>query len=86
VVVFECPESVLVERLAGRGREDDNVEIIKRRIETFNTTTVEVLERYGAQEKVVRVRSDAEKEEVFERLKEVLRSRGVKLEAREEDG
>jgi len=45
VVVFECPESIIIERLAGRGREDDNEDTIKRRIETFNTTTAEVLEK-----------------------------------------
>jgi len=85
VVVFECPESVLVERLAGRGRADDDEETIKRRIETFNTTTAEVLEKYGTQEKVVKVESDGAKEVMFERLKEVFQDNGARLVSGEKD-
>ncbi|KAF2828498.1 uridylate kinase, partial [Ophiobolus disseminans] len=85
VIVFECDEVVVVERLAGRGRADDDAETIKKRIKTFKTTTGEVLEKYDTLGKVVKVKSDGEKEDVYARLKEVLGEKGVILEAREKN-
>lgn len=68
-----------MQRLSKSLRDDDDVENIKRSIETLASTTAQVLERYDTRNKVVRIRSDDEEEKVFERLVEVLRERGAKM-------
>lgn len=51
VLVLDCPEEVMKERLKARaktlGRMDDNESIIKRRLETFAKETKDVIEYYN---------------------------------------
>ena len=50
VVVFECGEEVLVERLRKRGetsgRVDDNDDTIRKRLTTFSASTLPVVQHY----------------------------------------
>ncbi|ORZ08766.1 adenylate kinase-domain-containing protein [Lobosporangium transversale] len=53
---FECPEEVMLQRLIKRGetsgRDDDNIESIKKRFKTFTETSYPVVEYYSKKGKV----------------------------------
>jgi|TARA_R110002003_G_scaffold39_14_gene2536 UMP-CMP kinase len=83
VSVFDCPQDVLLQRLSSRGRADDTIETIKRRIATFDETTSQVLKKYEARDIVTRIRSDCAVEAVTERLQQALQDCGVVLKLRE---
>ncbi|KAF2001249.1 P-loop containing nucleoside triphosphate hydrolase protein [Amniculicola lignicola CBS 123094] len=82
VLVFECPEEILVDRLLQRKRNDDDVETIRRRVRTFNTTTAEVLAKYEALGKVVRIDVVASVEDVFLRVQTALHKADICLDKR----
>lgn len=48
MLILECPESVIIERLArsNRNRFDNNLDIIRKRIEIFHQTTAEVIDAF----------------------------------------
>ena len=60
VLMFDCPEEVMVERLLERGktsgRVDDNEETIRKRFHTFQQATLPVIEHYQQLNKVKLVR------------------------------
>ena len=53
VVLLEADDSVLLERLMARGRQDDSEDIIKQRIETYNNLTLPIIEWFSEQNVVV---------------------------------
>ena len=56
VLMFQCSEEVMVERLRKRGevsgRVDDNDETIRKRLHTFTKSTLPVIQHYQAHGKV----------------------------------
>ncbi|KAK3307290.1 adenylate kinase-domain-containing protein [Chaetomium strumarium] len=62
LLVLDCPESTMVERLtrSDRNRFDDTEDNIRRRIETFQNTTSEVIESFRRRNKLHNVNSDRE--------------------------
>lgn len=46
IVLFDVPHDELVRRLCGRGREEDTVEVIDRRLEIYRQTTKPVTDYY----------------------------------------
>ena len=56
VLMFECSEDVMVERLKRRGetsgRVDDNEETIRKRLHTFTESTLPVIQHYQTLGKV----------------------------------
>ena len=74
VVLLEVPREELVERVLGRGREQDTAEIVTQRIEEYDKMKSEVLailEQGGV--KVFRVDGVGTPEEVQGRLRKVLK-------------
>jgi len=69
VIYFSTTEEVMLGRLLERGktsgREDDNVEVIKKRFHTYKSDTMPVIEYYKCQGKVVEVDSSGSVEEVY---------------------
>lgn len=61
VVVFDVSEETMTKRLLGRGvtsdRVDDNIETIKKRLETFRKQTQPVVDYYKQKNKLVQVSS-----------------------------
>ena len=59
VLMFECSEGVMVKRLLERGktsgRVDDNEETIRKRLQTFQKSTLPVIQHYEAKGKVKKV-------------------------------
>ena len=69
VIVFEVPEEELVRRLSGRGRAEDNPDVIRRRLEIYAKQTQPVLDYYQANGvTIVKVDGNGDVQEVHERI------------------
>ena len=76
---FDCPEEVMLKRLLKRGetsgRDDDNIESIRKRFRTFTQTSYPVVEYYGRQGKVVNVKAVDTPEKVYEQVQRELKGK-----------
>jgi len=72
VVEFNVPELVLVERLLARGRSDDNVQVIRRRLQVYRRETAALLEYYG--DLVVSIDAVGAVEDITKRVVDALRT------------
>ncbi|GFR42435.1 hypothetical protein Agub_g3340 [Astrephomene gubernaculifera] len=77
VLLFECPEETMMQRLRarGQGRPDDNEETIRKRVQNFSAQMSPVLEHYRALGKVATVRTDRPIAEVHAELSALWRQR-----------
>jgi adenylate kinase family enzyme len=50
------------------GRSDDNIDVIRKRFKTFQSETMEVINLYSKQEKLVTVNSEGTIESIFHEL------------------
>jgi len=58
VVYLEGPEEVMVKRLIGRGRSDDNIDTIRKRLAINQRDAEPIKEYYDRQKKLVRINCD----------------------------
>lgn len=67
VLFFDCPESVMEQRLLGRneGRTDDNIDTIRKRFRVFLDQTLPVVEYYQKKGRVARINADRCPEDVY---------------------
>lgn len=76
---FDCPEEVMLKRLLKRGetsgREDDNIESIKKRFRTFVETSYPVVDFFGKQGKVVNVKATDTPEKVYAQVQKELKDK-----------
>ncbi|OJJ42981.1 hypothetical protein ASPZODRAFT_136854 [Penicilliopsis zonata CBS 506.65] len=76
-----CPEEVMEKRLLKRGetsgRDDDNAESIRKRFRTFVETSMPVVDAFREQDKVVSVEATGSVDEVYERIREGLKTKGL---------
>lgn len=70
---FDVPDDVLVERLLGRGRNDDTEDVIRRRLEVYHEQTSPLIDFYRARQKLVNVDGNVSMEEVSIELKQVIK-------------
>ncbi|KAF9532440.1 UMP-CMP kinase [Crepidotus variabilis] len=74
---FTTTEEVMLGRLLERGktsgREDDNVESIKKRFRTYTNDTMPVIEHYAKQNKVAEIDSSPSVDEVYKTAKDVVK-------------
>ena len=79
VVNLDVDEAKLVERMAGRarneGRADDNPETIRERLRVYREKTAPLVSRYAGKGTLVTVDGLGEIGEVSERIEEALRAR-----------
>jgi adenylate kinase len=73
-VNLDVPDSILVERLLGRGRQDDNEDTIRRRLEVYREQTAPVIEYYSQHDLLVSLDGDRDVEAVTEALKQAVLS------------
>ncbi|WP_017976788.1 adenylate kinase [Actinopolyspora halophila] len=73
VVQFEVPREELVRRLLERGRSDDTEELIRRRLDVYDSETAPLLDYY--QDKLITIDAFGPVEEVTSRALEALRAR-----------
>ncbi|KAG9018708.1 hypothetical protein FRB90_010322 [Tulasnella sp. 427] len=90
VLFFKCSEEVMLQRLLERGktsgREDDNVESIKKRFRTFEETSMPVVDMYREHGKVVEVNAEKSITDVYVDVKKAMDAKfaGTGVEARAE--
>lgn len=77
VLFFDCNEEVCVERCLSRGqagsnRSDDNIESLKKRIATYNTSTRPVIDHYDKLGLVKTIDASVDVDQVFEVVKKVI--------------
>lgn len=76
---FDCPETVMLERLLERGktsgRTDDNIESIKKRFRTFIETSMPVVEYFEKQNKVIKVSCDQPIDEVYKKVQTAVEAK-----------
>lgn len=75
VVNFDVPDPVLVTRMLGRGRTDDNEETIRRRLEVYRQQTAPLIDFYQQRDSLVSVDGDRSMEEVSTALDEVVKGK-----------
>ena len=71
VLNFTCPEELLVGRLLERGmtsgRQDDQLDVIRKRFQTFQLESQPIVELY--QDKLITIQTDVPVEEVYAKIK-----------------
>ncbi|CAN4111925.1 unnamed protein product [Withania somnifera] len=74
VLFFDCPEEEMEKRLLGRnqGREDDNIETIRKRFNVYMESSLPVVEYYNSKGKVRKIDAEKPVAEVFEAVKAVF--------------
>ncbi|OMO65648.1 Adenylate kinase [Corchorus capsularis] len=74
VLYFNCPEEELERRILNRnqGREDDNIETVRKRCKVFLESSLPVIEYYKAKGKVREIDAAKPIEEVFEAVKVIF--------------
>ena len=74
VLNFTCPEELLVGRLLERGmtsgRQDDQLDVIRKRFQTFQLESQPIVELY--QDKLITIETDIPVEEVYAKIKRWL--------------
>ncbi|WVQ73610.1 hypothetical protein IAR50_003190 [Cryptococcus sp. DSM 104548] len=68
-------EEVLVKRLKGRGREDDNDESIKKRLRTYHETSLPVVDYYQDKKKVIKIDCSHSPDQVYDAVRKELATR-----------
>ncbi|XP_061370518.1 UMP-CMP kinase 3-like [Gastrolobium bilobum] len=74
VLYFDCPEEEMERRLLNRnqGRDDDNIETIRKRFKVFLESSLPVINYYDAKQKVRKIDAARPIEEVFESVKAIF--------------
>ncbi|KAG1359372.1 UMP-CMP kinase 4 [Cocos nucifera] len=74
VLFFDCPEEEMERRLLSRnqGRDDDNIETIRKRFKVFVESSLPVVEYYDAKGKVRKIDAAKPIDEVFEAVKAIF--------------
>ncbi|KAL4178816.1 hypothetical protein AMTRI_Chr13g117060 [Amborella trichopoda] len=74
VLFFNCSEEEMEKRLLNRnqGRDDDNIETIRKRFKVFIESSLPVIEYYQAKGKVHEIDAGRPREEVFETIKNIF--------------
>ncbi|SFM54569.1 Adenylate kinase [Pseudonocardia ammonioxydans] len=75
VVQFEVDDEVVVQRLLGRGRSDDNEDTIRNRQRVYREETAPLLDHYRS--RLVTIDAVGEIDEITERVFSALRERGA---------
>jgi UMP-CMP kinase len=83
MLFLECPEEVLVTRLlrrgASSGRSDDNPDSIRKRLRTFNESTLAVRQLFEAEGRLEPVVADADMDTVAASVHAVFKRREPRL-------
>ncbi|CDP12937.1 unnamed protein product [Coffea canephora] len=76
ILFLDCPEEEMTKRLLSRnqGREDDNIETIKKRFRVFQESTLPLVNYYASKGKVRKVDAARPVEDVFESVKTIFSS------------
>ncbi|QQP53682.1 Adenylate kinase, partial [Caligus rogercresseyi] len=70
LLLLECSDEVLRDRLLKRGNFDDTEDAIKNRIDTYNSRTKPLLEKFAS--KLKKVNGDQDKDKTYEEVKKAI--------------
>jgi adenylate kinase len=76
VIAIHVDEETLLDRLSGRGRQDDDREVIKERFRQFDALTVPLLEYYRSRGVLKMVDGIGSFDEVFQRIQQAIEETG----------
>ncbi|RAL46770.1 hypothetical protein DM860_005049 [Cuscuta australis] len=81
VLFFDCSEEEMESRLLSRnqGREDDNIDTIRKRFNVYMESSLPVIEYYKSKGKVQRIDASKPVDEVFEEVKAVFTPSDAKV-------
>ncbi|KAM1140211.1 hypothetical protein ACFX19_041001 [Malus domestica] len=81
VLYFDCSEEEMERRLLSRnqGREDDNIETIRKRFKVFQESSLPVIEYYNSKGKVRKIDAGRPIEEVYESVKAIFAPKDEKV-------
>jgi adenylate kinase len=71
-VLLDLPDEAVVERLAGRGREDDRLEVVRERLRVYHEQTAQLIDYYGALGLLRRIDGSGAPDAVFAAVLDVL--------------
>ncbi len=74
VVNLEVPDEVLVTRLLGRGRADDNEEVIRTRLAVYRSQTAPLIDFYRDRQQLVSIDGNQSIEHVGMALRQLISS------------
>ncbi|KAM3720149.1 UMP-CMP kinase [Dirofilaria immitis] len=79
VLCLDCPDDICVKRCLSRneGRSDDNEESLRKRIKTYHTQTIPIIEHYKVQNLVRQVSAMAPEEEVYKEVEKIFKNFGI---------
>lgn len=69
---LDVPDEALIERLLSRGRQDDNEDVIRRRLEVYREQTAPLIDYYQTREKLTTIDGSRLMEEVTEQLNTLI--------------
>jgi adenylate kinase len=72
VVLMELDDAVLIARLLGRGRADDNEAVIRNRLEVYREQTAHLIQHYRERDQLVAVEASGTVEEIGARIEALL--------------
>ena len=72
VLDLDVPTDLVIERLLGRGREDDTRDSIRRRLELYDQETKPLIDLYRNRGLLVQIDGVGEEEKVFERILDAI--------------
>src|ERR687885_1851198 len=73
-VNLDVPDEVLISRLLGRGRHDDNEQTVRRRLEVYRNETEPLIGFYRERSSLKIIKGDRSVEEVTQSLQQVVAS------------
>jgi len=73
VVLIDIKDEILVKRLLGRGRKDDNENVIRHRLNVYREQTSPLIDHYSQQGLLKIIQGDADIEIVSSRINEALK-------------
>ncbi|MBW4579326.1 MAG: adenylate kinase [Tildeniella nuda ZEHNDER 1965/U140] len=71
-VNLEVPDDVLVQRMLGRGRQDDTEAVIRRRLQVYHEQTAPLIDFYQIRHKLMSIDGNIPPETVTDKLKSLL--------------
>jgi adenylate kinase len=74
VINLDVPDPVLIERLLGRGRKDDNEQTIGNRLEVYRQQTAPLIDYYQQHHLLEQVNGDGPLETISQTLQEIVKS------------
>ncbi|CAO2834570.1 unnamed protein product [Amaranthus hypochondriacus] len=85
VLFFDCPEDEMEKRLLSRnqGREDDNIETIKKRFKVYLESSLPIIAHYSSKGKLKKIDAAKPVDAVFEDVKAIFNSTSEKVASEE---